>query len=276
VQINSANASTDQLGPFGSAWHHRDLLSRLVQRDVETRFRGSVLGKVWAFLVPLVMLGLYTFVFGVVIQPRWQDSARSNVEIALTYFSGLILFDFVFECISRAPTLMQEHVNYIKKVVFPLDILAWMVLFGGAFKLAIGSVMLLLFYLFLAGLPPLSALFVPVILLPLALFAVGFVWFLSAFGVYIRDIKQVIGIAAPVAMFLSPVFFPLSAVPERFQKFFYVNPLTYPLESIRAALFAGHWTPSYGFGLYVVVSWLFAWLGFRTFVRLRSGFADVL
>ena len=271
-----AKALDFQRGPFSSAWRHRDLLLRLVQRDVEMRFRGSILGKVWAFLVPLVLLALYTFVFGVVIQPRWQDSARSNIEIALTYFSGLILFDFVFECVGRAPHLMQEHVNYIKKIVFPIDILAWMVLFGAVFKLAIGSITLLLFYIIFAGPPPLSALFIPFILLPLGLFAVGFVWFLSAFGVYIRDIKQAIGLAAPIAMFLSPVFFPLSAVPEPFRKFFYLNPLTYPLESVRAALFAGHWTPSYGFMIYTLLAALFAWLGFRTFARLQPGFADVL
>ena len=277
VSIASAHTLPDnRTGPYGSAWHYRDLLSRLVRRDIEARFRGSVLGKVWVFLIPLAMLGLYTFVFGVVIQPRWQDSARSNVEIALTYFSGLILFDFVFECVSRAPGLMLEHVNYIKKVVFPVEILAWMVLFGSAFRLAIGSILLLAFYFFAAGLPPPSALFVPLILAPLALFAIGSVWFLSALGVYIRDIKQLIIVIAPIAMFLSPVFFPLSAVPEVFRAYFYLNPLTYPLESVRAALFVGHWTPTTGFTVYCASSLIFSWLGYLTFMRLRFGFADVL
>src|SRR5260370_24585448 len=116
------------------------------------------------------------------------------------YCMGFYCVECGVEMCIRAPALIQGHVNYNKKVVFPLEIVPWMVLFGGAFKLAIGSVVLLVFYLFFAGLPPPSAMFVPIILLPLALFAIGFVWFLSAFGVYVRDIKQVIGIAAPITM----------------------------------------------------------------------------
>jgi lipopolysaccharide transport system permease protein len=222
------------------------------------------------------MLALYTFVFGAIIQPRWQDSAKSGTEIALTYFSGLILFEFLFECIVRAPTLLLEHGNYIKKVVFPTEILAWVLMFGACFRLAISFAILLVFYVFFAGVPPLSALLIPIFIIPLGLFAVGFVWFLSALGVYVRDIKQIIGVAAPLVMFLSPVFFPLSAVPEQFQKFFYINPLTVALEGVRSALFAGHWTPSVGFLFYLLASWLFAWLGYRAFVRMRPGFADVL
>jgi lipopolysaccharide transport system permease protein len=276
VQTRSDIVSEGRIGPFASVWRRRDLLARLVEREVEGRFRGSLLGKIWAVIVPLVMLALYTFVFGAIIRPRWQDSAQSGAEVALTYFAGLILFEFLFECIIRAPTLLLEHGNYIKKFVFPIEILAWVIMFGAFFRLAISFAILLVFYLFFAGIPPVSALLIPIFILPLGLFAVGFVWFLSALGVYVRDIKQIIGVAAPLVMFLSPVFFPLSAVPERFQKFFYINPLTVALEGVRSALFVGHWRPSVGFLLYVFASWLFAWLGYRVFARLRPGFADVL
>jgi lipopolysaccharide transport system permease protein len=262
--------------PFASAWVHRDLLARLVKRDVERRFRGSLLGKIWAILVPLVMLSLYTFAFSTIIQPRWQDSAKSGTEIALTYFAGLIVFDFVFECISRAPSLMQEHLSYIKKIIFPVEILAWVVILSAMFRLAISVALLLVFYVFFSGAPPASALLLPVLMIPLSLFAVGFVWLLAALGVYVRDVKLIIVVAAPVVMFLSPIFFPLSAVPARFQKVFYANPLTFALEGARSALFAGDWVSPAGLALYCAASFLFAWIAYRVFSYLRPGFADVL
>lgn len=263
-------------GPVWSAWQHRDLLARLIRRDLEARFRGSLLGNLWAVVLPLVMLGVYTFVFGFVIQPRWQEQATSGTAVALTYFSGLILFDFVFECIGRAPNLMREHVSYIKKIVFPVEILPWMVLFSSAVRLAIGSVLLVLFYLCFAGVPPPAALIIPVVLVGLAFYCIGVSWLLSAFGVYLRDIKHIITVLTPVAMFLTPVFFPVSAIPEPYRPVFYLNPMTFALEVTRAALFRGAWYEPHWYALYILGGLVFAWIGFRIFSALRAGFSDVL
>jgi lipopolysaccharide transport system permease protein len=264
------------LAPFTSALRHRALLRRLVQRDIEMKFRGSFLGKIWAALVPLIMLGLYTFVFSVVVQPHWQEAMSNRSEIALIYFSGLVLFDFFFEGVMRAPNLMFEHVTYIKKVVFPLEILAWVVLGGAAFRLAVSSVLLLAFFVAVDGVPPLSALFLPLLIAPLGLFALGAVWLLSACAVFVRDIRHMMGVVAPVLMFLTPIFFPLSSVPERYQILFYANPLTFVLEGMRSALFAGHWSNWGGLLGYTLIGWLVAWIGYRVFMWLRPGFADVL
>lgn len=264
------------LEPFMAGWRRRQMLRRMIQRDFDQRFRGSALGKVWAVLAPLFMLTLYTVAFGVLLRPKWQDSISSPAEIALIYFSGLIVFDFFLECFNRAPFLMFENLSYIKKMVFPLEILAWVALGGAMFRLGIGLVLLAVFYVAVDGVPPVSTVIIPVLLLLLFVMTLGFIWLLASLSVYIRDIRHAIAVVMPVFMFLTPVFFPLSAVPKLAQTLLYANPLTFILESIRGALFQGAWPNWIGLGVYAVLSLLVAWAGFRVFQRLRLGFADVL
>lgn len=264
------------LAVFGCAWHYRQLVVRLTAREIEARFRGSLLGKVWAGLVPLFMLGLYTFVFGVLLKLRWPGLEGSTLQVALLYFSGLILFDFVLECLIRAPALLTEQVAYVKKVLFPLEILAWVVVGGALFRVLVGSAILLVFYLMIDGLPPLSALAAPVLVFPLALVAVAFTWLLSAVGVFVRDFRHAVLVIAPVTMFLTPIFFPLSTVAEPLRGFLYLNPLTFIIESVRATLFLGEWPNWPALALYTAIAWTLAWAGHSWFLFVRGEFADVV
>jgi lipopolysaccharide transport system permease protein len=271
--------ATRESGPiaiFGSAVRHRHLIWRLAAREFEAQFRGSVLGRFWAALAPLLMLGMYTYVFGVVMQSHWPGAEGSTLRVALLYFVGLTYFNFFFECINRAPSLLLENVAYIKKVVFPLDILAWVSLVSAALRFAFSMAILIVFFLVIEGVPPLSALALPLISAPLALIALGFVWFLSALGVYLRDIRSAMLVIAPATMFMSPVFFPLTVVPEPIRMFLYANPLTYVIESARSVLFDGHWPDPLGLGIYSLIACVFAWLGRSWFMSVRSGFADVV
>jgi len=262
--------------PFWFAWRQRQLIRRLVQRDVEQRYRGSALGKIWAVFAPLFRLVLYTVAFGAVIQPQWQLAVPSPTEIALIYFSGLIVFDFFFECVNRAPTLMFENISYVKKIVFPLQIIAWVVLGGALFRLAIGVAILAIFFLAVKGLPPPAVLIIPFLLVLLAMVTLGFVWLLSSLSVFLRDINHLIALMMPAVMFLTPVFFPLSAAPGWAQRVLYINPLTFILEAVRGALFRDEWPNWIILGSYTVFAVVFMWFGYRVFERLRSGFADVL
>lgn len=264
------------LAVFGCAWHYRQLVARLTAREIEARFRGSLLGKVWAGILPLFMLSLYTFVFGVLFKVRWPGMEGSTLQVALLYFSGIILFDFVLECLTRAPALLAEQISYVKKVLFPLEILAWVVIGGALFRVLVGSSILLVFYLAIDGLPPLAALAVPVLVLPLVLVAMGFIWFLSAIGVYIRDFRHAVLVLAPVTMFLTPIFFPLSTISEPIRSLLYLNPLTFVIESVRAALFVGAWPNWPALALYAALAWGFAWAGRSWFLFVRGEFADVV
>jgi lipopolysaccharide transport system permease protein len=251
-------------------------VARLTVREIEARFRGSVLGKVWAGIVPLFMLSLYTFVFGVLLKLRWPGLEGSTIQVSLLYFSGLILFDFVLECLMRAPALLAEQIAYVKKVLFPLEILAWVVVGGALFRVLVGGGILLAFYLAIDGLPPLSALAAPLLVLPLALVAIGFIWFLSAVGVFVRDFRHAVLVLAPVTMFLTPIFFPLSTISEPLRSLLYLNPLTFIVESMRATLFLGVWPNWPALALYSVIAWAFAWAGRSWFLFVRGEFADVI
>lgn len=268
-----------QSGPFApilAAWRQRQLLRRMVQREVEQNFRGSALGKTWAIISPLFMLSLYTVAFGVVIRPHWQSSVASPSEVALIYFSGLIVFSFFIDCLTRAPMLMFEHVTYIKKLVFPLEILAWVVVGGALFRMTIGIAILATFYLATQGLPPPAVIVVPLLIALLSLCAVGMIWLLSAVAVYLRDVRHMIIVLMPAIMFLTPIFYPLSSVPAAARLFFYANPLTFIIEGVRQALFAGLWPNWLAVVAYALAAYLFNWASYMIFTKLRTGFADVL
>ena len=253
-----------------------DLVRRLTVRDIDARFRGTVLGKVWAVIAPLVMLAVYTFVFGVVLNSRWQDQTDDPLMFPVIYFSGLILFNFFFDSIARAPTLMREHQAFIKKIYFPVEIFAYSVVGSAIFRFVIGLAILIIFYLPIAGFPPAASVIYPFIFFGLVLFTLGFTWILTAASVFLRDIAHVIGLVVLLAMFLSPLFYPLSAVPEVAQWVLMLNPLTYPLEASRNALFFGEWPDPAGMAIYIAAGWLWASFGYFAFMRVRPVFADVL
>ncbi|MBY6266406.1 ABC transporter permease (plasmid) [Azospirillum sp. 412522] len=271
-----AGSGTGPLAIFRSAWRHRALILRLARREIDARYRGSMLGIVWAVLNPILMLMVYTFVFSVVFRARWGVGGESNTEFALLLFSGLILFNVLGECLNRAPGLLLENVSYIKKVVFPLEILPMVSLAVALFNAGIGFVILLLFHLVVAGLPPVTALLMPLVVLPLCLITLGLSWFFAAAGVFLRDIRQVVGVGVTVLMFLSPIFYPMSAIPERFRPILHLNPMTAILEHSKDLLFWGRVPSLLDWGLATLGAWLVAWLGYLWFMKIRRGFADVV
>jgi len=259
-----------------TALKHHYLIGLLVRRSVEASFRGSLLGIAWAVLAPLLRLALYTFVFGMVMQVRWPGPPRSPFEVALLYFTGLTLFDFFFDCLNIAPSLMLDHANFVKKVVFPLEILSFVVVGAALVRFAISATVLLVFYLAIHGLPGLAALAVPLIMLPLIFVTLGLVWIMALVGTYVRDLRQLIALFAMIAMWLSPIFFPISKVPAFAQPVFYANPLTFVIESTRTALFANQWPNWIALVLYGLGAWLFATLAQGLFLKAKAGFADVV
>lgn len=264
------------LGMYYRIWKHRHLASLLIARNVEASFRGSVLGKAWTALVPLLRLAVYTTVLGFILKVRWPGHENRPLDTALLYFVGLTFYDFFMEAVNTAPGLMLDNVNYVKKVVFPLEILPVATLGAALVRLAVTAVILLIFFVIIRGMPPLSSLAIPLVVAPFALLVLGLVWFLSALGAYVRDLRQLMGVLALIMMYLSPIFFPLAMVPARVRAIFYFNPLAFPIESTRAALFAGAWPNWLGLAVYAVIAWLVAAAGYRWFLRVKPGFADVV
>jgi lipopolysaccharide transport system permease protein len=259
-----------------SPYRHRALLKELIKRDILLRYRGSVLGISWSFLHPVIMLSIYTFVFAVVFQARWQGGSGSKTEFALALFAGLIIFNFFAECVNKAPTLIMSNTAYVKKVVFPLEILPIVTLASAFFHFLISLLVWLLFYLSFFGMPPATITLVAVPLIPLAFIVMGLSWLLAALGVYLRDISQVVGVATTAFLFLSPIFYPLSALPQDIQWIVHLSPLTVSVEQARDLMIWGRGINLGYWLLYLAASLACAWLGFAFFQRTRKGFADVI
>lgn len=270
------NFSISPIEMTASLWRNRNLVKALVQREIVGRYRGSFMGILWSFFNPVFMLTVYTFVFSVVFKARWNVDSDSKTEFALVLFAGLIVFNLFSECINRAPGLIISNVNYVKKVVFPLEILPW-VAFGSAIFHALVSLgVWLIAYFILFGVPHITVLLLPLAILPLQLIIMGLTWALASLGVYLRDVSQFIGILTSVMMFLSPIFYPASALPEEYRNILSLNPLTPAIEQAREVLFWGNYPDMGVLSIYSLGSSLVAWLGFAWFQKTRRGFADVL
>ncbi|MFW0758495.1 ABC transporter permease [Pseudomonas sp. H11T01] len=261
---------------MASFWRNRNLIKSFVQRDVLGRYRGSVMGILWSFLNPLFMLVVYTFVFSVIFKARWGTGSDSKTEFALILFAGLMVFSLYAECINRAPGLILGNPNYVKKVVFPLEILPWVNLGSALFHGAISLGVWFLAYIIFFGIPHITALYLPLILLPLIFLIMGLSWALASLGVYLRDVAQFVGIVTSTLMFLSPIFYPVTALPERYRGLLYLNPMTPVIEQTRDVLFWGKAPDFSMLGIYLIATAFIAWLGFAWFQKTRKGFADVL
>ena len=258
-------------------WNNRTLILALIQREVLGRYRGSILGILWSFFNPALMLIIYTFVFSVVFKARWHAGSDSRAEFALVLFAGLILFNLFSECINRAPNIILTHVSYVKKVVFPLEILSCVVLGSALFHATISLGVWFIFYIIFFGtLPHATALLAPFILLPVVFITTGLSWVLASLGVYLRDISQLMGVLTTITLFLSPIFYPISSLPAQYRPFLQCNPLSLAIEEIREVLYWGTTPNLLVYGLYLAVTFLFCWLGFVWFQKTRRWFADVL
>lgn len=259
-----------------SLWRNRSLIHASAKREVLGRYRGSALGLLWSFFNPLFMLTVYTFVFSEVFKARWSAGSESKTEFALVLFAGLMVFNLFAECINRAPGLILSNVNYVKKVVFPLEILPFVGLLSALFHGAISLCVWLLAYLVFFGIPHLTALYLPLIVFPFVLFIMGLSWALASLGVYLRDVSQFIVVFTTVLTFLSPIFYPATALPEVYRNLLYLNPLMPVIEQTRAVLYFGDAPDFSMLAVYWVASFAIAWLGFAWFQKTRQGFADVL
>lgn len=261
---------------FLSLARHGGLTRQMVKREVLGRYRGSFLGLLWSFVNPVLLLAVYTFVFGIVFQARWGQGTGDRLEFAIVLFAGLIVFNLFSECLTRAPGLVLSNVNYVKKVIFPLEILPWVSLGSALFHAMVSLGVLLAFLLFTGHGIAWTVCLLPIVLAPFLLLIMGLSWLLASVGVFVRDVGQVVGMAMTVLLFMSPIFYPAAALPEAVRGWLFLNPLTFIIEQSRDVLIWGR-TPDWaGLALYAAISLALAWAGLFWFQKTRKGFADVL
>jgi lipopolysaccharide transport system permease protein len=261
-----------------SLLRNRQLIVQMTKREVVGRYRGSAFGLAWSFFNPVFMLVVYTFVFSEIFKSRWGGVGAndSKTQFAVVLFVGMIVLNLFSEVLNRAPGLVLSNVNYVKKVVFPLEILPVISTGAALFHSLISLGVLLAAFGIFNGYLHWTAVFTPLVLLPLVILATGLSWMLASLGVFLRDVGQTIAIITTVLMFLSPVFYPVTAVPERFRPFIMANPLTFIIEQARDVLIWGHMPNWLGLGVYTLAAVVIAWAGYVWFQKTRKGFADVL
>ncbi|MBC8160479.1 MAG: ABC transporter permease [Roseiflexaceae bacterium] len=258
-------------------WQHRDLIRQFTKRDIEGRYRGSFLGLFWSFINPLIMLLIYTFVFGIIFQARLPEARTGSLgEFAVVIFCGLTAFNIFSECVNRAPTLIIGVPNYVKKVVFPLEILPVSTLGAALFHGSISFIILLIAHLLTNGIFYWTLLLLPIVLLPLICLGLGLGWFLASLGVFFRDISYVTTLVVQTLFFITPIFYILDAVPLSVRGFIQANPLTSVIDDVRRVVLWGQ-QPNWPF-FYIVlaVCVLLMILGYTWFMKTKKAFADVM
>lgn len=261
---------------LGTFLINRRLILNLATRDINSRYKGSFLGIIWSFLNPMMMLCIYTFVFSVIFKARWPGGSESRTEFALVLFSGLIIFNLFAECINNSPHLISGNINYVKKIKFPLEILPFVSLGASLFHFSVSFIIWLVFYIIIFGIPSFKIIFLSLILIPFIFTILGFSWFISSLTVYFKDFNQIVTIFTTILMFLSPIFYPIGAVPEKFRIIMLFNPVAGTIEQAREILIWNGNFELFSWLINLTGSILFSIFGFIWFIKTKRGFADVI
>ncbi len=273
---NTTRYRADPLYISGSIVEHRFVIGQLAKRAILGRYRGTVLGLLWSLVTPLLLLAVYTFVFGTILQVRWVSQSGGNAEFAAILFSGMLVHGILAECLTQASTLIVANPQYVKKVVFPLEALPWVTVISAFFQGVISTGILLAYLFFVQGGIPWTAVLFPIPLFVLAFVCIAAGWLISATAVYLKDIAQMMGLLSTVLFFMAPILYPKTALPVEFQNLLYLNPLTYIIEQFRAVVLWGQLPNWNGLALYGIASVAVAWMSLAWFQKTRKGFADVL
>jgi lipopolysaccharide transport system permease protein len=259
-----------------TVWRYWNLISRLIGREFKARYRGSVLGVVWAILTPVFTVLVFTFVFSVVFKTRWGAQNASNGSFVVILLLGLTINNIFAESIARAPGVIVANLSYVKKVVFPLEVLPVVVVIGSLVNACFALAIVIVANFFITGVVHPTLVFLPLVLAPYILLVIGVTLFFSSVGVFIRDLGQIVGLLITIMLFMTPIFYPLSSVPEPYRRLLYLNPLTFTVEQARAVSLFGALPDWRGICLYSAGAVAVLAAGLFWFQRTRNGFADVM
>lgn len=264
------------VSPFTCAWKNRFIVFSMARREVIGRYRGSVLGLLWSFLNPLLMLALYTFFFRYIFNAKWPEVGDTTADYAVMLFAGLIVHGMAAEIMTRSTGLIVGNANLVKKLLFPVEVLPWVTLLSALFHTAISFLVLLCFLIFSGGQLHWTLLLLPIVLIPMALLFLGLAWFLSALGAYLRDVEQIIGSVVTLLLFTSTVFFSIEHAPKEVRPILSLNPITEIINNVRKVVVYGVQPDWYNLAVYALVAAVFMQCGYYFFKKTSDGFGDIL
>jgi lipopolysaccharide transport system permease protein len=266
--------SSELFEPFTRAWRHRELIRAVARREFVSRFRGSALGPLWAVLSPLIMMLTYTCVFSITV-PQLAGG-MNTADYASNIFVGLVVFNLFSELAYRAPMLLHEHVNFVKKSIFPSETIAWTATIRAFTYGGIAFLVFLAFRLVTGGTLHWTLLFAPFLFAPFALFILGGVWFLMALGAFTRDVAHIMASIVPILMFATPVFYSLSQVPANYALWLRLNIVGDYIEMLRDIALHGRLPNPFGYVAVALVSYAVFYFGYQFFMRYKSVIVDVI
>ncbi|OBU42445.1 ABC transporter permease [Photobacterium damselae] len=256
---------------------HKQLFVQMVKREIASRYRGSSLGMFWSILNPLLMLSVYTFVFSIVFKAKWGGGdGETESSFAVILFAGLMIHGFLAEVLLLSPNSISGNSNYVKKVIFPIEILNLVNVSAALFNLFISVVVLIAIAIITGTKIHYTIIYAPLVLAPLVVLSIGVGWLVSSLGVYLKDINQLMGVITSVLLFISPVFFSLDNIPAEFKQMVFFNPLTIIIEQFRGAVLWGRIPDFYQLTIYTLIAITFTVISFFIFSKLKKGFSDVL
>ncbi|KQQ58468.1 hypothetical protein ASF69_13820 [Rhizobium sp. Leaf311] len=259
-------------------WMHRGLIAAMTKRALIARYKGSVMGVLWTLINPLLMLSIYSFMFIFVFSPKWQAAGDGSHQSSFVpiLFIGLIIHAFFAEIVNNSPNLVNSNVNFVKKIVFPLEILSAVCVLSALINSFVAWLVLICVQNVLGSDFHGTAILFPVIMIPFAVLSLGLSWAIASLGVFVRDIAQIAGFVVSASLFLSPIFYPVSALPEIIKPLIQLNPITFVVEQARRVTIYGDLPVLMGIAVYTIAAIIVAYTGFFLFQKLRKGFADVL
>ncbi|PPD46249.1 MAG: ABC transporter [Methylocystis sp.] len=272
-----ASIPAEYVAPFERAWRHRELIRAVVRREFISRFRGSLLGPAWAVLSPLIMLLTYTTLFSITVPQL--SAGMSITDYASGIFIGLIVFNLFSELAYRAPVLLHEHVNFVKRSIFPSETIAWTATIRAFTYAGVAFGVYIAFRLLTAGSVPLTIVLTPLLVIPFFLFILGVVWFLMALGAFTRDVAHIMASIVPVLMFATPIFYRVDQIAQMAPSaavWLRLNVVGDYIEMLRAVALDGEIPNVVGYLALVAVSYAAFLGGYRFFMRYKAVIVDVI
>ncbi|TGL90223.1 ABC transporter permease [Leptospira congkakensis] len=270
------NRNATLIDLFKSMFKNWNLIIQMTRREILIRYKGSFLGLIWAIVNPMIMLGIYTLIFGVIFRADWGGRMGNNSDFAFTLFVGLTVYQLFSEALIKSPMLIVNNANFVKKVIFPLEILPFVSLLASLFQMFINLLILIGYLVFFKKVFFVSMIFFPIIIIPHILFTLGVSYFFSSISVFIRDANQIVTYIATLVLYVTPIFYPLSAVPEKLRYLTLLNPISYVVEEARNSVVFGLTPQFLPLAVYAVISVIILALGYYFFQRTKPLFADVL
>jgi homopolymeric O-antigen transport system permease protein len=252
-----------------------DLILTLTRRELAARYRGSFLGFLWTLVTPMVMIAIFTIIFAGIFKAKFGASS-SQWDYALYLFCGLLPWTAFQESVQLSTTTIVGHANLVKRVVFPLEALPVSLALAAAVNQLFGTLVLVAAAGLLRHDFHLTVIYLPLILIPQLLATFGAAWLVASLGVFVRDLVQAIGLILMAWMYLTPIIYPESIVPENYRRLINLNPFTPLVRSYRRIILEGQPPDWHGLGLFLVFALLSFLLGYWWFARTRKNFADVI